>query len=47
MKVLAKYYNVPENYQILYLPIDCGHPSVPFNLNIITNNRAFYLVTDK
>ena len=47
MEILAKYYNVPSNYHVFYLPIDCGHQSIPFNLNKLTNNRAIYVVNDK
>jgi phosphoserine aminotransferase len=45
-KAIKQFYNVPSNFEVLYLPTNCAHPSLPFNLCKATNGRAIYIVND-
>lgn len=47
MDMVRTYFNVPPNYKIIYLPGQCGHASIAFNLCKTTNNQAIYIVTDR
>lgn len=46
-ELIKQYFDVPENYHVVYLPNEAGFAAVPFNLNRFVNGCAVYVVDDQ
>lgn len=46
MDLVAEYFKMPKNYQVIYLTAEAGLAAIPHNLTIPTEGRAIYIVDD-
>jgi phosphoserine aminotransferase len=46
MDLVAEYFKMPKNYQVIYLTAEAGLAAIPHNLTIPTEGRAVYIVND-